>query len=495
MRSTVLVVILVLFTSGAVESYAATVVVTKVADTADGVCDEDCSLREALAIASSGDIINFSSLFSLPQTIRLVRGQLVIDKNLRIKGPGSGLLTLSGNNAGRIFYLTAPDAIEISGMRLTEGRLDTIDTIFGGAIYLVDGTLMLAGLLIDHNFARHTSTSPPFVDLGLGGGIYVNDGVLLINNSKILSNTGPNGGGIYLRTGIMRLTNSEVSRNIGLGITLLGGFTLEINSTKVDDNLGRGIEGGADGQIFISESVVSGNAAGGIRKQGALVVDRSRITNNKGTNLGGGIGSINGATTITDSVISGNSATGDGAGIYNASVLFVTRCTIAGNRATQSGGGIRNVGGQAYLTNTTLTGNRAGDNPSTARGGGIRNHAQMTITNSTIANNEAIGGGGGIYAEATGNTVIRNSIVANNAGSANGAEIFGAISSQGHNIIRVTSGSSGWLASDLLGLDPLLAPTGFNGGDTYTHALLPGSPAIDAGSNVLATDPQTMLPL
>ena len=69
----------------------------------------------------------------------------------------------------------------------------------------------------------------------------------------------------------------------------------------------------------------------------------------------------------------------------------------------------------------------------------------------------------------------------------------GAFTSQGHNLIGETDGSSGWVSSDLTGtiarpLNPLLAPLGNNGGPTQTMALLPGSPAIDAGSNALAVD-------
>jgi hypothetical protein len=67
--------------------------------------------------------------------------------------------------------------------------------------------------------------------------------------------------------------------------------------------------------------------------------------------------------------------------------------------------------------------------------------------------------------------------------------------SEGFNLIGLSVGSSGWLASDLLNQDPLLARLANNGRNTFTHALLPGSPAINAGNNALAVDPQTMFPL
>ena len=62
-----------------------------------------------------------------------------------------------------------------------------------------------------------------------------------------------------------------------------------------------------------------------------------------------------------------------------------------------------------------------------------------------------------------------------------GLDGWGAFTSLGHNLIGNTDGSSGWVDSDLLNVDPLLGPLQDNGGPTMTMALLPGSPAIDAG--------------
>ena len=85
---------------------------------------------------------------------------------------------------------------------------------------------------------------------------------------------------------------------------------------------------------------------------------------------------------------------------------------------------------------------------------------------------------------------LGNTIVAGNTASNSGPDAFGTFASEGHNLIGKTDGSSGWLSSDLTGtiatpLNPLLAPLGNYGGPTQTMALLPGSPAIDAGSNSL----------
>src|SRR5262245_42014331 len=83
--------------------------VTKTADANDGVCDTDCSLREAIAAANGttdNDLIMFAMpLFAGPQTITLTGGELVVANNgsLAISGPGpADRLTISGNNASRI---------------------------------------------------------------------------------------------------------------------------------------------------------------------------------------------------------------------------------------------------------------------------------------------------------------------------------------------------------------------------------------------------------
>src|SRR5262249_36341377 len=73
-------------------------------------------------------------------------------------------------------------------------------------------------------------------------------------------------------------------------------------------------------------------------------------------------------------------------------------------------------------------------------------------------------------------------IIAGNA-SYTGPDLYGSLGSLGHNLIGNTSHGSGFHETDLLNVDPLLGPLKDNGGPTLTHALLPGSPAIDAGDN------------
>jgi hypothetical protein len=118
------------------------------------------------------------------------------------------------------------------------------------------------------------------------------------------------------------------------------------------------------------------------------------------------------------------------------------------------------------------------------------------LINSTIANNTSDGAGGGIMIDPKGEGTFSNTIIAgNNSTGTIEEDVSGIVISNGINLIGNIAGSSGWLSIDLQNVNPFLAPLGNNGGSTFTHALLPGSPAINAGNNSLAVDPITLLPL
>ena len=131
-------------------------------------------------------------------------------------------------------------------------------------------------------------------------------------------------------------------------------------------------------------------------------------------------------------------------------------------------------------------------------GGGIYNlvnqsnpSGTLLATNSTIAFNSAGGQGGGLQLDPNGTATFRNTIISNNTSSGSGPDVFGSVVSDGYNLVSAVVGSSGWSQLDLVGVDPMLAPLGNNGGSTNTHALRPGSVAIDHGSTDLARDPLT----
>ena len=193
-----------------------------------------------------------------------------------------------------------------------------------------------------------------------------------------------------------------------------------------------------------------------------------------------------GTMTLTDVVISsnGDAATREGGGIYNERVAILNGVTIGGNQADDGGGIINdNKAGSISLTNVTISGNTA-----TNKGGGLYTQKPATIVNSTITLNSAAAGGGISH---NGGTIdLKNTIVAGNMAALN-PDVEGALNSQGNNLIGdkgTASGFSNGVNDDQVGtagspIDPLLGALQDNGGYTQTHALLAGSPAIDAGDN------------
>jgi CSLREA domain-containing protein len=171
-----------------------------------------------------------------------------------------------------------------------------------------------------------------------------------------------------------------------------------------------------------STTIIDGNKS--VRPNGRVLVIGSGITvningvtiRNGGTGITGG-GIFNGGTlTLTNSTVSGNAAGNDGGGIFNdAGTLTLINSIVSGNNAGVDGGGIlNNPGGTLTLTNSTVTGNAAGDD-----GGGIRNVAggTLTLTNSTVSGNTAGDDGGGI--RNFGTTNVFSSTIANNRANLN----------------------------------------------------------------------------
>jgi hypothetical protein len=339
------------------------------------------SLREAIFDTPTGGTVDFQS--DLAGTITLGSNELSINKNLTISGPGAGVMTVSGNNATRVFDIVGPSTVFISGLTIADG----------------------------------------LVSSGSGGGIF-NGGTLTVTDCVISGNTatgGSTGGGVG-NLGTLTLCRSTVSGNTVAGATVGGGGIINFFGT-----------------MTITDSTVSGNTTPG---------------------NGGGINNNNnGIMVITGSTVSGNTATdpssGIGGGIINFAALTVTNCTVADNNATALAGGIAT--------------------------GGV---GQLTVTSSTIYGNVAGLGSGGLDSGGAAPTVS-NTILAGNAG-ASSPDLRGPLASQGHNLIGNGSGGSGFADTDLVGtaanpIDPLLGPLQDNGGPTPTMALLPGSPALNAG--------------
>jgi hypothetical protein len=248
-----------------------------------------------------------------------------------------------------------------------------------------------------------------------------------------------------------------------------------------------------EGNLSLTDCSITGNTstggAGGIQNDGTLSLTGCTINDNSTSGPGAGLFNDRGASaTLTDCTISSNViswATGSngkpivGAGICNFGTLTVADSTLSDNLAgydgafKQVGSGATGAGlynsGTATLSNCTFSGNR-----SAVDGGGVANVlnlpvsgvvANLTMTSCTVSSNAAPTGGG-LFNQSP-SLFLSNTILAGNFGDS-GPDVSDA---DNHQVP----------AGNLVGGNPLLAPLGDNGGPTQTMALLPGSPAIDAG--------------
>jgi hypothetical protein len=239
--------------------------------------------------------------------------------------------------------------------------------------------------------------------------------------------------------------------------------------------------------LLVSNCVFVGNAApagGAIRNEGTLAIKDTVLRGNTSSSEGGAIDSF-GDLTMERCTIADNQVVGPGGGIWNNQNATLTACTVSGNGATSDGGGIDNINGNLVVVNCTISSNQ-----SATVGGGIANgdafnSGVVTLNATTIAFNHANDGGGigCISASGAAFTNIIDTIIASNTATLSTADASGAFTSVGHNLISVTNGSSGWLTNDLVEVDALLGPLQDNTGPTFTHLLLMGSPAIDAGDD------------
>jgi CSLREA domain-containing protein len=419
---------------------AATLTVNSLADPGNGTCDAtECTLREAIAAAAPGDTI----AFSVTGTIPLAGTQLTLDKQLTIAGPGSARLTVDGNYTSRVFHVIPGAVVAIMDLTISNGL---VVNAFGGGIHN-EGVSTLTRAIVSNNATQNTMG--PYV--GHGGGIY-NRGTLTLNQTAVTANSIQSSGG-------------------GFG------------------NFGAGIFNDVSGRLTLNQSTVSNNNSfGGFN------------------NFGGGIYNWSGTLELTESTVSYNSANTTGSNGAGGGVVIdgqngpasgrIVRSTVSYNRANAFGstGGIGAVGTPATLDiiNSTIAGNFGSND-----GGGVigTGGATVHVSYSTIAGNQAGNHGGGLLENGGAHVDVESTVIADNTAGTGGdcyIESPSLFASLGYNLIANTTGCNyPPAASDLLNMAALLGPLTDNGGNTYTYALLSGSPAIDAipeGSNGCGTD-------
>ena len=287
--------VLVLFTPYLV--HATTFTVTKTGDTADGACDSDCSLREAIIAANASvgaDIIVFDTSLT-PGTFTLSKagteenqaetGDLDITDNLTITGEGAADTIIDGNQLDRVLHVINSN-VTIEALSIKNGRFETGWPSGAGILIDIGSTLNIENCIISDN---HSNT--------VGGGIHNFRGSLTLANSTISSNRADmDGGGIHV-------SGSEA--------------TLIIEKSSIFNNE-CGVEGGGiwtAGNSSIRNSTIALNAAtfgGGIYNSGVQIIKSSTIAHNSTFGgQGGGIFSQS-MSDLQNTILAENIASGGG---------------------------------------------------------------------------------------------------------------------------------------------------------------------------------------
>jgi len=413
--------------------------VTTTDDTLDGVCDDHCSLREAIHAANAhpgADTITFglvgAQTYAITRTganeINNQTGDFNIKDSLTIAGNGRNLTVIDGKTLDRVFYIHSGTTVTITGLTITGGQ-------------------------------------PPPND-NLGGGGILNMGLLNLDDVLITGNMAIQGAGISNALAYVSITNSAIQENGSLTATHEGGGIysdgdLDISITSIINNKARrggGVSGTDSAEMYFTGVLFSGNQAS---TEGGGIYNDKKFT-------------------LLESTISNNQAN-SGGGIYSNYNLDLQSVTINNNLAATSGGGIYNEGAAA-LTNVTLSANTANGNPQDYEGGGgIYNTFNLRLVHTTFYSNNA-SAGASLY-NYNGKTTVANSIFARNGADPNclNRGSRAQIISQGRNLEDVNTCALSW-PGDIKNQDPkldvLTQESGFN---TATHKLQAGSPAIDTG--------------
>lgn len=373
----------------------------------------------------------------------------------------------------------------------------------GVRLFLALAMLLILGTLVSPApFVRSASATGPTCNVDANGGanyLTIQDAINDVSCLKIVIATGIYYENLIIARDVILEGSSENGTIIDGGTQLF--HTIRINPKNRVDISSMLIQHGTGGinnagSLTIKNSIIKANrnqntsdGTSGIISTGILTITDSIITDNGSSNdEGGGIANLNIAT--LNNVTVSNNYTGYGAGgIYAGpgTTTIIRNSTIRDNLTSSFGGGIFIVGDASHdlfaylrITNSTISGNIG------LFGGGITqggDHAISEITNSTITANSAgntvgPGFGAGIYLNQGGIAKISNTIVAHNPGN----DCIGQVISLGYNLSSdATCGLNS--SGDQENVEPLLSALLDNGGSTATHALLPGSPAIDAATN------------
>ena len=572
-------------------------VVTKTADTNDGLCNADCSLREAIGAANVNGIDTItvpagSYTLTIPGAGENANatGDLDILDDLTINGAGQATTIIDGDGIDRVFHIHSGD-VTFNDLTITGGSAPDLGSdddgggIFndgsssdsvtinrcavtgntavvgdGGGIANKGDDVTLSDSTVSGNTAGNdgggldnnggddvTITNSTFSNNTAaddGGGLDNNGDEVTIVNSTFSNNTAaadggglfsdspttitdstisnnhtlggpvPDGGGIFQLGSTLMVSNTTITGNSasgsvssdGGGIAIRGGAVATIMGSTISGNTTQAGGGGInsnDTMLTLTDTTIANNMAGRdgggieLESDAVLIATRVALTGNSAGADGGGVAQTasSSTATISDSTISGNAAVLDGGGLFNSGTAIINESTISGNGVGGLGGAalaaaelsvatsLVSEGGGIYnsstlnATNVTISGNAA------QMGGGVfhTGSSSNTYAHLTVTANSTITGGAGLHGGSPGVFQINNTIVANQSA---GPDCGGTPPITNDNNL---DGDGSCLpapdTNDLPNTDPLLGPLADNGGLTHTHALLPGSPAINAGSS------------
>ena len=511
-------------------SSAATITVNDGGDAGAG-----CTFREAVVIVNAGsdqsngcsidisngplgsnDTIEFDVVGN---SILLTAGEVLIDSDVSIN-PAGGAITIAGDRTDRLLNIESAN-VSIDNATLSESGFNfdlySFEYTAGGAIAANLSTLTLNNSNISDNLTYFFYT---------GAGISAQSSTVTINNSSLSDNNANRGGSIYSQSSTITLNNSTISESYGNngGGVFARSSNISLNNSAISVNTsqyrGGGIYATDQSTITLFNSDIVGNSildatflgdgdGGGIyvRDLSILTLIDSNVSGNLASANGGGIAASSSTVALTNSTISNNSSNGYSGGIdADSSLVILDSSTISGNSAASSGA-IRTNSTSLNLVNSTISGNSA-----SSSGGINTNLSWLNLTNSTISGNSTTVFGVGGIAARYGSVELRNSIISGNRGRADVNEISlnGVfLSASGNligdasqslaqaiqtnqefyqfiplnftNIIATYDGNTPTLLSNIL------RPLADNGGPTQTHALVEGSPAVNAGDNDVCT--------
>lgn len=489
--------------------YAADAVV---GDGTPGSCTE-AAFDAALTTASVGGGTITFDCGPAEVTIPFTLAKIVTLGNVTIDGEDR--VILNANNTDRLFFAGGGITFTLRDITLRDGN----SLVGGGAIETSGATVILESVQLVNNYSSIS-----------GGAIYCFDGELTILDSLLENNASAAGGAIYNDGCEVIIANTTFRGNEALDAAGRGGAIdnirpgkLAIQNSVFETN--EGFDGGAlyndtdATAILIGVSFIdnTGGYGGGVENSGTLTITDSLFAGNEVTGSGGGLWNLGGTINLQRTTVQDNTAfEGGGVNSYGVS-LEMTDVNILNNVALGGhGGGFYHGGGTAFVRNATISGNRAND--PAASGGGIyqKSDDNLTLTNVTLAGNEAGFFGGGFYHYGR-YAILTNVTIADNSAGAAGDAIYedspltpaepgvvqiansvlfgsanncagGFFDSLGHNISRGTCAPLDDPSDqDNFSGDLLVGPLTFNGGAFLMRTILPqeGSPLIDAADSAL----------